>query len=261
MHLQMDASAAAGYVSHSQAARRITEQWAKENLFCLGCSSDKLLAQTTNTPVIDFACPGCGQTYQLKSKNGSFGNSTPNSAYEPKMRAISEGRAPNYVFLQYARETWTISNLFIVPGHFMSPNVIQKRNPLGPNARRAGWVGSNILLANLPSEARILVVYEGTEFDPVQVRANWRRFSFIRADKRAKGGWAADVHSCIRKLQQRSGADQFTLQEFYTESRDRLTDLHPENLNIDAKIRQQLQVLRDGGLLRFLGRGRYFIID
>lgn len=260
MHLQMDLSVAAGYTSRSQAARRITEHWASANLFCLACSSDSLLMQSANTPVTDFACPECDQRYQLKSKNGSFGKTTPNSAYEPKMRAIAQGRAPNYVFLQYARETWAVSDLFVVPGHFMSPGVIQRRNPLGPNARRAGWVGSNILLGNLPSESRIPVIFEGLVLDIVHVRADWARFSFFRSDKRASGGWAADVLSCIRKLQQRSGTNQFTLQDLYTQSREQLAGLHPTNMNVDAKIRQQLQVLRDGGLLKFLGKGRYFVI-
>jgi type II restriction enzyme len=33
--------------------------------------------------------------------------------------------------------------------------------------------------------------------------------------------------------------------------------LHPQNRNIEAKIRQQLQMLRDHGLIEFLGNGRY----
>ena len=33
--------------------------------------------------------------------------------------------------------------------------------------------------------------------------------------------------------------------------------LHPQNRFVRPKIRQQLQILRDLGLLEFLGRGRY----
>jgi len=33
--------------------------------------------------------------------------------------------------------------------------------------------------------------------------------------------------------------------------------IYPENQNIEAKIRQQLQNLRDLGLIKFLGKGRY----
>ena len=32
---------------------------------------------------------------------------------------------------------------------------------------------------------------------------------------------------------------------------------HPNNNNIRAKIRQQLQQLRDRGIISFLGNGRY----
>jgi type II restriction enzyme len=36
-----------------------------------------------------------------------------------------------------------------------------------------------------------------------------------------------------------------------------LAKLHPANRNIRPKIRQQLQVLRDMGLVEFLGGGEY----
>lgn len=36
-----------------------------------------------------------------------------------------------------------------------------------------------------------------------------------------------------------------------------LKKLHPDNNNIRAKIRQQLQILRDKGFIVFLGGGKY----
>ena len=36
-----------------------------------------------------------------------------------------------------------------------------------------------------------------------------------------------------------------------------LTALHPQDRNVRPKIRQQLQVLRELGLLDFLGQGTY----
>jgi type II restriction enzyme len=36
-----------------------------------------------------------------------------------------------------------------------------------------------------------------------------------------------------------------------------LAQLHPANRHVRDKIRQQLQVLRDLGLLEFVGRGKY----
>jgi type II restriction enzyme len=39
-----------------------------------------------------------------------------------------------------------------------------------------------------------------------------------------------------------------------------LAKLHPQNAHIHDKIRQQLQVLRDRGLLEFLGGGNYRLL-
>lgn len=36
---------------------------------------------------------------------------------------------------------------------------------------------------------------------------------------------------------------------------------HPENHNVKAKIRQQLQILRDKGLIQFLGNGQYLKLN
>jgi type II restriction enzyme len=65
----------------------------------------------------------------------------------------------------------------------------------------------------------------------------------------------ADVLACVRELRQ----ETFTLADAYS-SEDRLARLHPQNRNIRPKIRQQLQVLRDHGVLEFLGHGRYRVL-
>ena len=38
---------------------------------------------------------------------------------------------------------------------------------------------------------------------------------------------------------------------------NQLSIIHPNNHNIKAKIRQQLQILRDKGFIEFLGNGKY----
>ena len=58
--------------------------------------------------------------------------------------------------------------------------------------------------------------------------------------------------ACVDDL----SSDTFSLAEIYA-FEDRLKALHPGNRNVRPKIRQQLQVLRDNGLLIFEGRGRY----
>ena len=65
---------------------------------------------------------------------------------------------------------------------------------------------------------------------------------------------------CVREIQRTAGANEFSLQEFYGIFEGRLGSLHPENRNVQAKIRQQLQVLRDNKVLQFLTAGRYRVL-
>jgi type II restriction enzyme len=50
--------------------------------------------------------------------------------------------------------------------------------------------------------------------------------------------------------------EEFTLEEVYG-FEGYLQAKHPLNYNVKPKIRQQLQFLRDRGLIEFVGRGRY----
>jgi len=50
--------------------------------------------------------------------------------------------------------------------------------------------------------------------------------------------------------------EEFSLADVYAHA-DELAKLHPKNAHIPDKIRQQLQVLRDLGLLEFLTPGSY----
>jgi len=65
-------------------------------------------------------------------------------------------------------------------------------------------------------------------------------------------GWKKDVFECLLKLKN----DVFSLEEVYA-FEDELTQRHPKNQNVKAKIRQQLQYLRDIGLVEFIKPGGY----
>lgn len=65
-------------------------------------------------------------------------------------------------------------------------------------------------------------------------------------------GWRLDTFNVVSKIK----ANVFKLEQVYA-YKDHLQELHPENRNIEAKIRQQLQELRDLGLIEFLGGGVY----
>jgi type II restriction enzyme len=55
------------------------------------------------------------------------------------------------------------------------------------------------------------------------------------------------------------GKNEFSLAEVYA-AEGTLARLHPENRHVRDKIRQPLQVLRNLGLVEFLGRGAYRIV-
>ena len=259
MDLQLDPSIAAGYKSPSQVARVVTEHWADSNLYCLACTYDELDSLSGSTPVTDYRCPSCEARYQLKSQRGRFGRAVTNSAYGPKMQAIEQGRAPHYAFLQYSHETWRVTDLFVVPGHFFTPAVIEKRPPLSENAQQSGWVGSKILLHALDLEARVTLVSDGHVRPSAEARQAWQKFAFLGTAPEARGGWGADVLTCVRTLLSELGGIEFTLQQFYHRFEAELQARHPGNRNVQPKIRQQMQVLRDGGVLDFLDPGRYRI--
>lgn len=67
--------------------------------------------------------------------------------------------------------------------------------------------------------------------------------------------WTLDVLNVVRRL----GKAEFTLAEVYARE-SLLARLHPDNLHVRDKIRQQLQRLRDLGLLEFLARGQYRLV-
>ncbi len=76
------------------------------------------------------------------------------------MNAIRNDETPNFYFMQYDLATWSVKNLLLVPHFAFPPSAIVKRPPLSENARRAGWVGCNIALNRIPSDARISIVAE-----------------------------------------------------------------------------------------------------
>jgi phosphatidylserine/phosphatidylglycerophosphate/cardiolipin synthase-like enzyme len=64
--------------------------------------------------------------------------------------------------------------------------------------------------------------------------------------------WKKDIFECLLKID----SDVFTLEKLYS-FENKLKRLHPGNRNIKPKIRQQLQYLRDIGLVEFVRPGYY----
>jgi type II restriction enzyme len=240
------------YKSASQRARVATESWGASNLFCAICSSPELQQTPPGTPAIDYLCPDCRATFQLKSQSQPFGRRIVDAAYAAMRRIIEEAKTPNLFILHYGMEQWSVRNLIVIPGFAFSHSAIERRKPLGVDARRAGWVGCNIVLANIPNDAKIPIITDGVPSSVKSVRRQYRKLRPLAKMSLSERGWTLDVLRIVRSM----GKEEFELPEVYALARE-LARLHPDNHHVHDKIRQQLQVLRDRHFLDFLGSGRY----
>ena len=251
MDLQCRPELASAYKAASQIARVVTEDWCARELYCPACDSTELSSSRANTPAIDFVCPECEQAFQLKSLRNWNPRKIVDAGYEAMLRAIRADRTPNLLVLQYS-SAWLVRNLLLVPRFFFSESMIEKRNPLGLHARRAGWRGCNILLSRIPSDGKIAIVSAGLAIPSEQVREEFSRVRRLAEIPPSLRGWTIDVLNLIRRL----GKAQFSLHDLY-EFEPELKIAHPNNRNIRPKIRQQLQVLRNLGLIEFVQPGKY----
>ena len=110
-------------------------------------------------------------------------------------------------------------------------------------------------LKELAEKAQIPVVTASKPSPPAQVRARYTRLKPLREIKAIHRGWTLDVLNILRHL----GRPEFTNEEVYAFDRA-LEALHPGNRHIRPKIRQQLQILRDSGLLLHIGNGRWSLV-
>ena len=255
MNLQMDYRIAEQYNSNSQKIRVITEKWVNDNLYCPYCGNQYISHFENNRPVADFYCPHCAEEYELKSKNGSINNKINDGAYETMIERIKSINNPNFFFMQYNKIDMKVKNFLMVPKHFFSTEIIEKRKPLADTARRAGWIGCNIILKDIPNEGRIFIVKDEIEQPVEMVIEKIKRTEFISQYQLNARGWILDVLNCVNMIEGR----EFTLEQMY-QFETMLAIKHPDNHHVKDKIRQQLQVLRDKGIIEFVGRGRYRII-
>jgi len=128
---------------------------------------------------------------------------------------------------------------------------LEPRTPLAQTAKRAGWQGCTFLLDRIPKLGQIEIVTQGTIREKTEVLAQWRQSDSLLKARPEFRGWLADILTCVERL-----FSTFTLEDVYS-FEEELAAKHPENHNIRPKIRQQLQVLRDLDLVRFVSPGVY----
>lgn len=259
MNLQFDKDLlnhiATRYKSPSQQARVLTESWLEQNGYCPNCGNLSLKDFANNRPVADFYCLSCDEEFELKSKRGKLPTIINDGAYHTMIQRINEANNPNLFFMNYTCDG-LVTNFMVVSKHFFVEDIIIKRKPLSATARRAGWVGCNINMAKVPQAGKIFMVQNGLVTEPSKVLAAFKQSHALSDISLTAKPWLLEILSYIDRL----NAPQFNLSQLYAFIPE-LQAKFPDNHHIQAKIRQQLQILRDKGFIEFLGRGRYRKID
>jgi len=250
--LQLPTAGLDNYKSASQRARICTESWGAASLYCPACDSRRIDALPSGTHAADFTCPSCESRFQLKSKSSAFGNRVIDGAYVAMHRAIVGDETPNLFLLHYQLPKLTVESVLLIPHFAFTLSLLEKRKPLSPNARRAGWVGCNFLLDRIPADARIPIIQDGQLVSSAKVRKAYKRLRPLEKLNVQKRGWTLDVLQIVKRLNK----EEFTLREVYNQE-ESLVKLHPNNAHVRDKIRQQLQILRDLDLIEFLTPGSY----
>lgn len=251
MNFNFDISLASAYKNRSQQVRIMSESWVTHNMFCPCCGNPHISGMANNLPVADMICDNCGAIFELKSKEGKLGKKITDGAYSTMIERITSLTNPELFVMQYSKDL-VVMHLTMIPSFFFIPDYIEKRKPLAETAVRAGWTGCNILYSDFPEQGRIKII-ENSVIKPIKkVVDEYRHIKELQAQNLTARSWLFDVLKCVDSIETK----EFSLDEMYSYS-DSLQKKHTENHNIEAKIRQQLQVLRDKGFIEFLGKGKY----
>lgn len=247
----MDLSLIKDYKSNSQIAKVLTEVWIASESYCPACLNPLQQAKP-NAQVLDFTCENCNDDFELKSKKGNFGKKICDGAYDSMIKRLASDDSPHFFFLNYSPE-FKVKNLIAVPSYFIQSSAIEKRIQLSSTAKRAGWVGCNILSSEIAEAGKISIVENFKIIDKEKVMSKWIQTQFLKNFQSLETrGWTLDVLKCIELI----GTQNFSLKQLY-QFEVALSKRHPKNYHIKDKIRQQLQILRDKGILEFVSAGIY----
>jgi type II restriction enzyme len=240
------------YTSGTQSARVWTERWVRDEMYCPNCGAARFNPFPNNSPVADFFCVSCKEEFELKSQRTVFGAKVADGAFRTKCERLAASNNPSLLLLNYDLLHLSVVNLMVIPKHFFIREIIEERKPLRATARRAGWIGSRILLNQVPASGKIFIVRNGQIESKQDVLARWRKTLFLRDEGLEARGWLIEVMKCVEVI----GRHEFDIDDIYA-FETHLSRIYPSNQNVKPKIRQQLQYLRDRGYLDFVSRGRY----
>ena len=226
MDLHFNTNIAVGYKSGSQITRVLTEDWVSRNLFCPVCGAQVLVHYEANKPVADFYCEDCKSDFELKSKESKtaqIGHKIADGAYRTMIERITSLHNPHLFVMTY--NNWEVNNLLLIPNYFFVPSIIEKRPPLKETARRAGWIGCNIEIGNIPDSGKIFIIRNSKQEDKAKVIDLYQRTLSLRTTKIDSRGWLLDVLRCIERIPN----SDFCLNDVYAYTEE-LQEKHPGDL-------------------------------
>ena len=107
-------------------------------------------------------------------------------------------------------------------------------------------------IGQLTQNGKIFLVKNSEALPQKDVLEKWRNTNFIKYKKGNAKGWILEIMNCADKINRKT----FSLEDMYS-FESHLKQKYPKNNHIKDKIRQQLQVLRDKGIIEFKGHGKY----
>jgi len=162
METKLPIEVAKDYSSISQQVRVVTEYWVSKSVYCPNCGNS-LSSFENNKPVADFYCKECLEEFELKAKHGAVGKKLVDGAYTTMIERLNANNHPNFFFLTYTKTTFEIKDFLTIPKYFFVADIIEMRKPLNFTARRAGWVGCNIIVNNIPEFGKITTFKMGLQ--------------------------------------------------------------------------------------------------
>lgn len=251
MDFHFDNTLAESYNSNSQKVRVMSENWVGKNMFCPICGNPHIANLDNNMPVADLQCNNCGEIYELKSKQGKIGNKINDGAYSTMIERINNSSNPDLFIMSYSKD-YQVTDLLLIPKFFFVESIIEKRKPLSSTARRAGWIGCNIVFGDVPTQGRIKIIENQRVHATDEIVENYAQIRKLQTNNLDSRCWLMDVLNCVNAIE----STDFSLQDIYFYA-EQLQNKHKNNHNVEAKIRQQLQILRDKGFIEFTTRGHY----
>jgi len=175
----------------------------------------------------------------------------PDGTHKSMLKRLQADNNPNLFFLSYTGQL-AVKDMMVVPKHFFTPDIVIKRLPLTVKAKRSGWIGCQIDLTKIPASGKVFLIENSNIISPEAVRQQFNKTLFLRDQAKQARGWTLEIMRCVDAINK----ETFSIDEMYSFEKN-LKRKYPNNSFIKDKIRQQMQILRDKGILDFSSRGRY----